>query len=295
MQALESLLLNNTAAESLEDFIGNFNLMVQDSDRMAETINTLHQEVATLQAERLRANSLAEANALQAEMNRELQAKIVHLNELLASTDQVAQRAAELETENSKLTLQCSVLQAKQKELERKNKELLGADNPKRLRDQIKRIRDKSTSKDKTIDQLQTEAKQYRAESREQQIKLNNAIQKIRSLQNEQLTPNLPGLYHRGEHHVIFWPEELTCQNAETGHLTSCYGLFYMHQSGAGKLLTFDRQNSELVAHSAPKGGLKLPNDVKEFAKDWLKRVNITQGGKVSIDDLKQTNLNEAA
>ncbi len=295
MQALESLLLNNAAAESLENFIGNFNLMVQDSDRMAETINTLYQEVADLQAERMRANSLADANAKQAEMNRELQGQIVHLNELLTTARQAAQRAAELEIENGKLTQQYSVLESKQKELERKNKELLGDDNPKRLREQIIRIKDKSTSKDKTIDQLQSEAKQYRAESHEQQIKLNNAIQKIRTLQNELLTPNLPGLYHRGEHHVIFWPEELKCQDAETGHLTSCHGLFYMHQSGAGRLLTFDMQSSELVAHSAPKGGLKLPNDVKEFATDWLKRVNVTQGGKVSIDDLKQTNLNEAA
>ncbi|MCZ4337638.1 hypothetical protein [Shewanella colwelliana] len=295
MQELNSLLINNAATESLEDFIINFNRMVQDSDRMAETINTLHQEVSALQAERIRANSLAEANALQAEMNRELQGQIAHLNELLTIERQAAQRAGELETENGKLTQQYSALQIKHKELERKNKELLGADKPKRLRDQVKRLKEKSTSKDKTIIQLQSKAKQYRAESREQQIKLNNAIQKIRTLQNEQLTPNLPGLYHRGEHHVIFWPEELTCQNAETGQMTTCHGLYYMHQSGAGRLLTFDMQSSELVAHSAPKGGLKLPNDVKEFAKDWLKRVNVTQGGKVSIDDLKQTNLNEAA
>ncbi|MCG9780458.1 hypothetical protein [Photobacterium damselae] len=295
MTELQPLELNNDAANSLEHFIGLFNAMIQDSDRMADTINNLNAKLEDYHHHKNRAEGYANQIVEMEQEIGDLQNEVEELKNILLTAEKVAHAKMKLEKDNQALTRELDLSRNRAKELQRQLNELKGGDNPKKLREQIKRLKDKAKEKDAKNSRLEREAKQYRQDIQDLKVKQNQAIDKIKTLKAEKQNIDFTGLYHSGDHHLILWPQVITSQNEDDGSIHQSRALLHMHQSGTARLITFDVNNNASVLHKAPAGGVRLPKEVRQFADDWLFNVNVTQNGNVTPKDLQQTDLNSAA
>lgn len=202
---------------------------------------------------------------------------------LQAEKNAHAQIATQTELQKSKLMV---------KSLQKELTALKGGENPKRLRDQIKRIKEKSVSDKKRMaaqEQCLKEARKAFAQGTKLLHEKDNTIR----LLNKQLAHNTgSGLYHKDEHHLIIWPE-ITIMEREDGERFEGRSLLYMHQSGRGGLVTFDPIDGQAYLCKAPKAGLRPPQELKDFAKDWLYTVNELQNGVVQDKDMMAVNYNK--
>lgn len=295
MTELQPLELNNDAANSLEHFIGLFNAMIQDSDRMADTINHQNAKLEDYHHHKNRAEGYANQIVEMEQEIGDLQNEVEELKSILLTAEKVAHAKMKLEKDNQALARELEMSRTRSNELQRQLNELKGGDNPKKLREQIKRIKEKSKEKDAKNERLERENKQYRKDNQELKVKQNQAIEKIKQLKLEKQNMDFTGLFHKDEHHLILWPQVITSKNAETGDIHQSRALLHMHQSGTAKLISYDMETNSVVIHKAPAGGVRIPKDVQQFAEDWLFNVNVTQSGNVTPRDLMQTDLNSQA
>jgi len=279
------------ALEALEDFIRKFNVMIQQSDEQAELINDQAEQIRQLELknnELILAKNEAEGYKRQVKSQAE---QIETMESLLLAAEKNAKVHAENSKQHKSVVRELQMARTKNQELSKQLSTLKGGDNPKKLREQIKRIKEKSETKDKRITRLETENKQYRHEASQHKQRYDEALAKIKSLNMEKSNIDFTGIYHNGDHHLILWPQVNTIRG-EDGSEYQCRSLLWMHQSGTGKLITFDKSNMASMLCKPPKGGAKMPAAVRQFADDWLFNVNVTQNGVVTPDDLQQTNLN---
>lgn len=295
MEHLQPLELTNDAANSLEHFIGQFNAMTQDSDRMADTINHLNAKLEDYHHHKNRADGYAnQIVEMEVEIGS-LNDQVEEMKGILLVAEKVANAKLKLEKDNQALTRELDMSRNRAKELQRQLNELKGGDNPQKLRNQIQRIKEKSKEKDTKNARLEREAKQYRQDIQDLKVKQNQAIEKIKTLKAEKQNIDFTGLYHSGDHHLILWPQVISSKSEDDGSIHQSRALLHMHQSGTARLITFDVNNNASVLHKAPAGGVRLTKEVRQFADDWLFNVNVTQKGNVTPRDLMQTDLNNAA
>lgn len=292
MSQLQPLELNNTAADCLEEFVYNFNKMIQESDKMADTINYLNEKMVDYHAQKNRAEGYAnQIVAMETEIG-EMQNRAEKMEAIIATAEVVAKAKLKLEQNNQALTRELEMSRNRSKELQRQLNELKGGDNPKKLREQIKRLKEKSLEKDAKNSRLEREAKLYRKDISDIKINYHAAIDKIKTLKAEKQNIDFTGLYHNGDHHLILWPQVITSKNEASGEVHQSRALLHMHQSGAARLITFDVNNNTSMIHKAPAGGLRISKDAQHFADEWLFNVNVIQNGNVTPKDLQSTDLN---
>ena len=201
----------------------------------------------------------------------------------LTGAEDIAIKAVALKNENDKYKSQVKTLQ-------QEITKMRGEGNPKRLREQIARIKVKDGEQKTKIKRLETEAKAYRRDVATAKTERNQAVDKVRELQQQLSHDTGSGLYHNGEHHLIIWPQKTKMQRPD-GSIFEGRSLIYLHQSGRGGLMTFDPEDGTHLC-STPKGGLRPNKDVVEFANDWLFKVNMVQDGIVKNDDMIAVNYN---
>lgn len=293
MQTLATASLNNAAADSLEAFIALFNQQQAQHDAMAEQIETLTAKLADSHHHQNRAEGLANENAV-------LQAKIDEQGEVLLVAKQVADAKIQLAKENEKqgrrlqeLERELTMSRQRANALQKEITTLKSTGNPEKLKKQNQRLKDKNQELTAKNDRLQRENRAYRQDKEKIGVQYNEALDKIRMMRAA--GGDLPGIYHNGDHHLIAWPKRVPTQNIDTGETHESVALLHMHQSGTARLITYNEETGNIVIHKAPAGGVKLTKDVQQFAEDWLFHVNVTQGGNLTPDDVRQTNLNTAA
>lgn len=226
---------------------------------------------------KLQASALADENAKLAQQIRDR-------DDLMDQASKRVAEAAGFKNENARLKDQ---LRALQQELTA----LKSGGSPDKLRRSLKDAQAKAADRLKTIDRLKGEAKQAR-------LRQDKADQLVAELRDELLAINKQlahdtgsGLYHKGPHHLIIWPQVIKLQR-EDGSSYGGRALLYMHQSGRAALMSIDPDSNEVRLCAAPKGGLRPSDDVLEFAGHWLWKVNNTQDGVVREEDMVPVNFN---
>tara|TARA_R110002033_G_scaffold171199_1_gene218029 strand:- start:10516 stop:11400 length:885 start_codon:yes stop_codon:yes gene_type:complete len=288
---LKQVMLTNDAANSLEAFIALFNDMIKQSELMADTINHQTNEVTRLK------DQASTATLLKNQVDgykRKIDADTDQINQLETRTEEMSKLLLQAEKNahtQMGLVRELEMSRAKSAELQRQLTELKGPDSPARLKEQLKRVKAKSEEKSLKITRLETEAKTFKKQLADADQRDRRAVDKINSLITEKNSQSLTGILHDGNNHLIMWPQENTVQG-QSGDIYNCRSLFYMHQSGTGRLITFDKENMTAVICKPPKGGIYIPANVKRFAEDWLFNVNVTQNGTVTPSDIKMTDLN---
>lgn len=162
--------------------------------------------------------------------------------------------------------------------------------NPKKLKEQIKRVKEATEKSQARCSKLEIEAKEYRKEIAHLSEQRNIAVNKVAELKHKLDHNTGAGLYHKGEHHLIIWPQKTKMQR-EDGTQFESRSLLYLHQSGRGGLITHDPQDGAQLC-AAPKGGLRPSKATLEFAQNWLSQVNDIQNGVVTGADMIPVNFN---
>lgn len=176
-------------------------------------------------------------------------------------------------------------------ELQRELSKLKNGESPDKLKKQLivsKKKRHASTKNNISLKKQRNDG--YRIISDKDKA-LFSKDEEIRLL-NKQLAHNTgAGLFHKGEHHLIIWPEKTTFERPDG---TSFQGrsLLYLHQSGRGGMISYDPISNSSHLCKAPKAGLRPSEDCKVFAKDWLYTVNEVQDGIVHEKDMFPVNYN---
>jgi len=245
---------------------------------------------------------LVKYNDLVAELNT-AQQELTLVSEIAQKADQAITAAGLLDsqvTELTKINKQLdTLLNARTAELKKANElsamlrvelNTLKSAGIERLKEQNKRL--KSTNEDLT-------AKNGRILKEKEEVsrKLNAVLKECRQLETEnlQLGRELShnqgtGIWHKGEHHLIVWPQIVATQDPG-GKVHKSRPLLYMHTSGRGGLITYDPINGATLS-AAPKGGLKPSADALEHAATWLYKVNELQKGAVTPEDMACVNFN---
>jgi len=163
----------------------------------------------------------------------------------------------------------------------------------KRLREQAKRNKDSIDKSQALIKRLEAQVKVASNRDYDELAgRYQHAIQTLKSKKATQTYLGAVGIFHKGDHHAVTWPQLMTLEN-QKGERFNQRPLLYMHQSGRGALLTLDPDDRTLTMAKAPAGGLKPPKELLEFAGEWLHRVNIEQGGQIKPLDLECRNYNK--
>ncbi|EGQ7854348.1 hypothetical protein LCX39_004082 [Vibrio vulnificus] len=163
--------------------------------------------------------------------------------------------------------------------------------NPKRLKEQNKRQQAKAAEKEKRIEQLEKALKDAGAALQNERADHQKAFGKIAELRSKLALEIGSGLYHNKEHHLIVWPQ-LTTMLDENGNKFKGQSLLYLHQSGRGGLIAYNPSTEQISLCAQPKGGLRLSAEVKEFAAQWLYKVNVLQDGVTREEDMIPVNYN---
>lgn len=273
-------LLNCEADRLLVAFITRFNDLTHAfenldtalklSEQSAEGWKRAHAEKQNELTELIKLNELTK---LENERCRELALK----------AEQIANASVAVQRERDTLKAQ---LRATQQELTK----LKGSDNPVKLRDQIHKLKTKNAELVKSEAQAKRDTALLRKERDTARGDTQRAIDKIKLLQKELAHNTGAGIFHKGQDHLIIWPQNLTMAR-EDGSTFSGRGLLYLHKSGRGGLMTYDPSTGTHLC-AAPKQGLKPSNDTLDFAHNWLYKVNEIQAGIVHDDDLKPIDYN---
>lgn len=273
-------LLNCQPENLLAAFISRFNAMTEQLDGVSLALTMSEQKGEGMQ--RLLDDRKAQLTQLSDELT-ECQRENTSCRSMALDAEKIAQASIALQTEHAKLKLAHKTLQQDYTQLK-------GGDNPARLRAQLDKVKTKGRDKDKRIERLQKEIREYCQERDQAKMNVKEAIDKIRLLKQELAHNSGAGLYHNGDHHLIVWPQVTTMQR-EDGSTFSGRSLLYLHQSGRGGLLTYDPQSGTHLC-AAPKGGLRPLAEMLEFANDWLFKVNMQQEGDCRPDDMIPVNYN---
>ncbi len=281
------------AADSLTNFVSQFNQMIEESDRQDAEITSLKWQIDD-QAKKHTSNEALLQNQIDGykRQNEEILKTIEQQISLISSMGADLQQAEKNAHKHMGTVRELEMSRNKANELQKQLTLLKSQGNAKQLKEQVGRIKDKSKEKDKKITRLEQEKKALDKKVSDGLMRERQSIEKIKTLQSENKNIDFTGIYHKGDHHLVMWPQV----NKVVGHdgeTYECRSLLYMHQSGTGKLITFDKNNMASVLCKSPAGGLRLPADVRSFADDWLFNVNVTQNGNVSPQDMKMTDLNK--
>lgn len=273
-------LLNCEADRLLVAFITRFNDLTHAfenldtalklSEQSAEGWKRAHAEKQNELTELIKLNELTK---LENERCRELALK----------AEQIANASVAVQRERDTLKAH---LRATQQELTK----LKGSDNPVKLREQIHKLKTKNAELVKSEAQAKRDTALLRKERDTARGDTQRAIDKIKLLQKELAHNTGAGIFHKGQDHLIIWPQNLTMAR-EDGSTFSGRGLLYLHKSGRGGLMTYDPSTGTHLC-AAPKQGLKPSNDTLDFAHNWLYKVNEIQAGIVQDDDLKPIDYN---
>lgn len=277
MIQLTPLVLSDVAANTLTEFVKEFNALIEAQDKMCETIKQLKAENDELKAKNETLLFSQNEAAGYKRLAEERLQTIEKNNATLATAQKVA---VEFMANKRELEL----LRTKATTLQQEITKLKSSGNPTKLKAQVKRVKEKSAEKDTLI----TQQKQKHQENERRIKQLNTELSEIKKKQS---ASGMNSVYHNGDNHLIVWPQKTKVQS-DDGSVYEGRSLLWMHQSGTGKLITFDKDNFTSVLCKAPKGGAKLPSEVREFADNWLFNVNVTQHGELTESDLACTDLN---
>lgn len=177
------------------------------------------------------------------------------------------------------------------KALQQEITQLKTAGDPAKLRKQLKEAQAKAGERLKTIERLKGEAKMARTvQAKADQLVIELRDELLRA-QKQLAHDTGSGLYHKGQHHLIIWPQQTTFERAD-GSSYSGRSLLYLHQSGRGGLISLNPDSGEVQLCAAPKGGLRPSDDALQFAGQWLWKVNNLQSGTVLEEDMVPINFN---
>lgn len=157
--------------------------------------------------------------------------------------------------------------------------------NPQKLKEQVKRVKEQNESLTARVAQLEREATSYIADLRAGRERAQQTHARIMQLELEKQNASAVGIYHKGDHHLVTWPQLMSLQTS-SGAVVIQRPLLYMHQSGRGALLTLDPDTMELSMAASPKAGLRASDDALQVAGQWLYKVNQVQGTNLTSDDL---------
>lgn len=157
--------------------------------------------------------------------------------------------------------------------------------NPQKLKEQIKRVKEQNESLTARVGQLERDATDYIADIRAGRERAQQTHARIMQLELEKQNASAVGIYHKGDHHLVTWPQLMSLQTS-SGAVVTQRPLLYMHQSGRGALLTLDPDTMELSMAASPKAGLRASDDALQVAGQWLYKVNQVQGTNLTPEDL---------
>ncbi|OCH08122.1 hypothetical protein A6D98_09840 [Aliivibrio fischeri] len=212
-----------------------------------------------------------------------LQQENKQCHEIAANAEIVANKHIGLEQELTRAKTMNRSLQTELKELNKLN--------PKKLKEQNKRQQAKALENQKRINQLEQLLKEAGKAIKASQAETNKAVDKIARLQTQLAHDTGSGLYHNGDHHLIIWPQKTKMQDADN-NIFEGRSLLYLHKSGRGGLITYNPNTEEANLCASPRGGLRPSDEAKQFAQDWLFKVNEVQGGTVKEEDMIPVNYN---
>ena len=267
-------LLTANPDELLAAFVTRFNDLTQHHEEQATMIGLLQQQL----------DGYKRQSHIQADEIKALTTENEECRELALKAEETANKTMGVTRERDRLKDQVKALQQELTKLK-------GGDNPKKLRDQIKRIKTKDQEQKKRIQQQEQVIKTCRHELEKPRQQQQQAFGKIAELKNQLAHDTGSGLYHNGEHHLIIWPQKTKMQDVN-GNVFEGRSLLYLHQSGRGGLMTYNPETEQVNLCAAPRGGLRPSEDLKDFAQNWLFKVNELQDGIVKEEDMIPVNYN---
>jgi myosin heavy subunit len=239
-------------------------------------------------AENARLQQLADGYKRQANTQAK---EIEKLEEENASCRDMAKKAEEIANQSNGLQQELATARRQILELRNKVKELNGEGSPKKLKAQVKRLKDKDSEQKKRIASQEQVIKTLRSTLEQRGAQLNQTIDKVEQLKIQLAHDTGSGLFHKDDHHLIIWPQKTKMQD-QNGNQFEGRSLLYLHQSGRGGLMTYNPETEEVNLCAAPRGGLRPSEDLKEFATNWLYKVNVLQEGVVNVEDMTPVNYN---
>ncbi len=273
LNTLEAL-LQHSPDDLLDAFLQTYNQQNADWDEMVAENERLQQQFDGYK--RQAHSQVVEIEALKKEND--------FCRDMALKAEEIANKSVAVTRERDRLKEQVRTLQQELTKLK-------GGDNPKKLREQIARLKEKSKEREKRVTKLETDNKQYRHELTESRRQQQQGFAKISELQKQLAHDTGSGLYHNGEHHLIIWPQKTKMQDAN-GSIFEGRSLLYLHQSGRGGLMTYNPETEQVNLCAAPRGGLRPSEDLKDFAQNWLFKVNVVQEGIVKEEDMIPVNYN---
>ncbi len=255
------------SSEQLSSFIQTYNLEQQQTFELQQDHDLLKNDYEQLQSKNLELI----AN------NKQLNNDLILASKGISDAQKVA---TTLTAKTNELGRVRATLTATQQELST----LKSKGGTQRLTAQVKRLKDTNEVNDKKVTRLNGDNNKLSHENVELKEKLKATLSIVQALNDEKSSNQPCGLYHNGDHHLVIWPQKTTMQRTDNTQFNGT-NLLYLHQSGRGGFITFDPQSEESKFCDSPKGGLKIPKHVNEFANQWLYKINVLQGGDMKEED----------
>jgi len=262
------------SSELLTDFVNTYNLEQEENEENVRQLD-IAQTTVTRQANEI--VTLIQQNNQQAQ-------------DLISA----AQGVANGEKIEKLYQNQKAEMQLLRNRLSATQKELTAANNNgvlKKQKEQIKRVKAASDLKDKRLNTLSNKINDLTRDLTQANEDKAACKKVVELLKHEQGNNQAQGVYHHGDHHLVIWPQTATMKRPDGSEFNGT-NLLYLHQSGRGGFITFDPQNDESNLSPAPKGGLRLSAEAKEFAHNWLYKVNQLQQGEIKDSDRTPINYN---
>lgn len=263
------------SSELLTDFVNIYNLEQQESEENARQLDLAQETVAKQTSEIL---TLIQQNNRQAK-------DLIEASKGIANGEKIEKL---YQKQKSELTLLRKQLAATQQELTTANNNGIA----KKQKIQIKRIKAASELKDSKIKTLTTKVNGLTndlAQANDDKVACKKIVE---MLKNEQENNQAQGLYHNGDHHLVIWPQKANMLRPDGSEYQGT-NLLYLHQSGRAAFITFDPENNTSELCPQPKGGLRPSSEVKEFAHNWLFKINQLQQGEIKDEDRTPINYND--
>lgn len=259
------------SSELLTSFVNTYNLEQQESEENSIELTQI----------KLTMNLLTDENKQLKQQIAQQDNDLVTVNKGLADAQKLANTAITQKIELTRVREQLTTAQ----------QELTTLNSQKNLKDQVKRVKEKSEEKSKTITRLNVELSTTKHELSQANEDKAACKKVVEMLKNEQGNNQAQGVYHNGDHHLVIWPQKSDMVRADGSEFQGT-NLLYLHQSGRGGFITFDPQNDKSELCPQPKSGLRPSNEVKEFAHNWLYKVNQLQKGVIEDSDRTPINYN---
>ncbi|MCE2597173.1 hypothetical protein K6Y31_20575 [Motilimonas cestriensis] len=260
--------------ELLSEFINKFNTMADEKDGQ--------QTLLFLNTEKLIESETRNAQ-LQAQLD-EANQKLTAQRDLLKISESNSIKAmalkAQLDTANDTIQQQRKLLN-----------DYKGGNDPVKLKKRLEEQKEKNKGLIARNDLLVRDNRELRKERDNALSERNIAVNKVHETSVESIAESLPGIYHKGNDHILIMPNMLTMADSE-GELFGGRALIYMHQSGCARLMTYNPDTQQSHICKSPRGGLKPSKETIEFAQNWLYKVNELQNGEITATDLRPADFN---